>query len=83
MNSSDESQHAYLSPSGNDIVTYCEEENCCSFSVYNNGKVYVEWSIEYPESTNAYVSNVSFANDRRIIVVVSAGMQQKIFEYEF
>lgn len=83
LNSSDESQHAYLSPSGNDIVTYCEEENCCSFSVYDNGKVCAEWSIEYPESTNAYVSNVSFANDRRIIVVVSAGMQQKIFGYEF
>lgn len=82
LNRPDESQHAYLSPSGNDIITYCEEENCCSFSVYNNGKVYAQWSIEYPESTNAYVSNVSFVKDRKMIVIVSAGMQQKIFEYE-
>lgn len=83
LNSSDESQHAYLSPSGNDIITYRVEESCYKFSVYNNGKVHTEWSIDYPESTNAYVSCLSFANDRKIIVILSVGMQQRIYEYEF
>lgn len=83
LSSLDESQHAYLSPSGNDIITYCVEQARCRFAVYNNGKITAEWSIEYPESTNAYVSGISFIGFDRMLVILSVGMQQNIYEYEF
>ena len=59
------------------------EQARCRFAVYNNGKITAEWSIEYPESTNAYVSGISFIGFDRMLVILSVGMQQNIYEYEF
>lgn len=83
LNSPDESQHAYLSPSGNRIITYLEQDGCCRFSVYDNEKILSERSVNYPNFSNVCVSGISFVGEREIVVIFSAGTRQKIYQYSF
>lgn len=84
LSSPDESQHAYLSPSGDNIVTYSEENGRYIITVYNkDNEVETEWNIDYSETTNTHVSYLSFIGEHEIIVIYSIGTQQRISEYEF
>lgn len=83
LNLPDESQHAYISPSGEYILTYLMQNDSCNFTVYNNGKSIAEWSADYSKSSNVNVSYLSFIDDRSVIVAYSVGTEQQVFRYKY